>query len=151
MVLLRVGYELFFAVILPDYLAGFGVDGVAPPPTVDENDSVRRTPNETHLVQRVRELEQANLMQQRQIQFLYNALVDTRNQLGYPALSTAVPFLGFPAAGDGTGTGENDGTGVDGTGVDGTDAGTGQQPRTRQRRSIEIESPPDPPDVPRRR
>jgi predicted metalloprotease with PDZ domain len=150
-VVLRDGEELDFALILPEDHERVLVEGVEPTPTVDENDSVRRTPNETHLVQRVRELEQANLLQQRQIQFLYNALVDTRNQLGYPALSTAVPFLGFPAAGDGTGTGENDGTGVDGTGVDGTDAGTGQQPRTRQRRSIEIESPPDPPDVPRRR
>ncbi len=154
LIVLREGEELSFSLVLPEDHERVLVDGVEPTPTADGNDNVRRTSNETHLVQRVRELEQANLLQQRQIQFLYNALVDTRNQLGYPALSTAVPFIGLPATGDGTGndgTGENDGTGVDGTGVNGTDAGTGQQQRTRQRRSIEIESAPDPPDVPRRR
>ena len=150
LIALREGEELSFSLVLPEDHERVLVEGVEPTPTVDGNDTVRRTSNETHLVQRVRELEQANLLQQRQIQFLYNALVDTRNQLGYPALSTAVPGLfGLPAAVDGTtgdGTGVNDGT--DGTGANGTQEGTNpQQERTRRRRSIDIDQPPDPPKV----
>jgi hypothetical protein len=149
-VVLRNEEELTFSQTLPEDHERVLVDGAEPAPALGTDDTVRGT-NQTHLAQRVRELEQANLQQQRQIQFLYNALVDTRNQLGYPALSTAVPGLfGLPAAVDGTtgdGAGVNDGT--DGTGANGTEAGTvPQQERTRRRRSIDIDQPPDPPTVP---
>jgi hypothetical protein len=143
LIVTRLDEEFTYSLILPDDHRRVLVDGVEPQPlasTADDYDATRGTADRG-LLRRLRELEQRQIIQQRQIDYLYRALVATRDQLGYPALSTAFPAIIGP--GDGVES-ETGGTGIDGT--EGSDAVDPLPERPTRRGRVEIDNPDrDPP------
>jgi hypothetical protein len=140
LVVLREGEELKFSLVLPEEHERVLVEGVERGPTVDVDEWGRtRGSREGNLQQRVRQLEASQIAQQRQIQYLYEALVNTRNQLGYPAFATPFPALEVPI-GDGTQESTDNG-GSDGTG-DNPEGDTTDNERPRQRRRVPVDVPP---------
>lgn len=144
LVVLRTGEELTYSLTLPEDHQRLLVDGVEPVPLARdrEADYLARGDRDQGLLQRLRELERRQVLQQRQIDYLYRALVATRDQLGYPAFSTAFPAIGGPGGTFDPGTGENGEEGTNGT--DPGDAPTPERPVQRER--IEVEDPT--PDLP---
>jgi membrane-associated protease RseP (regulator of RpoE activity) len=144
LVVTRTGEELTYSLTLPDDHKRVLVEGVEPVPLASDREAeyLTRGDRDQGLLQRLRELERRQVIQQRQIEYLYRALVATRDQLGYPALSTAFPAFIGPGGTLDPETGEN---GTDGqTGTDDGAAPTGERPT--QRRRVDVEDPdPDPP------
>jgi hypothetical protein len=139
----RLDEEFTYSLILPDDHRRVLVDGVEQQPlasTADDYDATRGTADRG-LLRRLRELEQRQVIQQRQIDYLYRALVATRDQLGYPALSPAFPAFIGPGDAVESETGR--------TGNDGTEEGDAVDPspdRPTRRGRFEIENPDrDPP------